>query len=206
MLATNEPEDPTLYHHGQYKGSGVAGSLRHISLPDGADVKASDHQSPLKPDDYISQRVFPQCRLYQQRLPEYYCTNTTMQLLLVVLALVGSLFSILSISSWTAVVTAVVSGLTSWSEFRGTPAKIMRYSGAVHQITQLTLWWESLTDVDKASMKNVNHLVGTFEGYFIDECRGWLSTAMAKKDKQTEDDTKGRDAPQAEGTLSKQTT
>ncbi|KAK3237705.1 hypothetical protein CYMTET_52242 [Cymbomonas tetramitiformis] len=179
VLPEDCPANPQWYRHGQFvdsrnadgghphlKASSTAGTPEMVRPAVHNDLLFDDHQSPLKPSEYVRFRILSQCRFYQLRLPTYHRNRSISQTVIVALALTGSLFSILSILVWTAVVMAFVSALTAWVEFNGVSSKMLRYSSAVHQLSQLLLWWESLTDVDKAHRRNVDHLVGTSEMIF----------------------------------------
>ena len=63
------------------------------------------------------------------------------------------------------IVTACATAVTSWSEFADVSHKVERYSSAITQLQMLLTWWDSLTEVKKASKENINNLVRTSETF-----------------------------------------
>ena len=93
----------------------------------------------------------------------------------------GTLMAFTGMASWTAIVTAFTSAVTAWTAFHGTDRKLSRYSNTVERINSVILWWAHLTDVDKASVTNIERLVVTCEDLFERERESWLSTSMSSK-------------------------
>lgn len=69
-------------------------------------------------------------------------------------------------------------------EFNSTAAKIARYNGIIVALSNLLLWWDSLSLVDKASPINIDMLVEKGEETLNAERAAWLSAGAPKDDKK----------------------
>ena len=154
------------FRHGQHDDCSVGGTYLQSNSLDGP---ADDHHCPLTPENYLEQRVVPQLRFYQHRLPRYYRFRTLCEFLLISGALSGTVLAVVDLTAWAAIVTACTGAITAWLEFRDVAKKLSRYSEAVNQIATVVRWWESLTDVDRANLSCIDKLVATCEGLFQSE-------------------------------------
>lgn len=69
-------------------------------------------------------------------------------------------------------------------EFNSTSAKLARYNGIIVALSNLLLWWDSLSLVDKASPVNIDTLVQRGEETLNAERAAWLSAGAPKDDKE----------------------
>jgi len=165
----------------------------------------------MRSDKYIELRVEPMVCFYQSRLPGYYRKVTVGTVILLVGALTGTFLAFLDADEWTAVATAVTSGVTAWMAFTGTKGKISRCayacsrcrldcpadysamsdSNTVDKVLEKVLWWRSLSPVDRASGTNQQLLVTTCEEFFERENEAWLSTSADKKPQEEAKDEDG---------------
>jgi hypothetical protein len=165
----------SVYKHGQYgRPCSRGGTL-------GNSPAADNHQSPLKPQEYLEYRVKPLIRFYQNRLPAYYRSRALSTAVLMLSTIVSSLLILLKQAPWTAVLAALSTVVTAWSAFHSTDKKLARYSATINAIDELVLWWNEMTDVEKASIPNINAIVGTCEEIFKQERQAWLSTSLSQK-------------------------
>merc|ERR1711933_552091 len=82
-----------------------------------------------------------------------------------------------------ALLTTLASVIVAWSEFVGVGRKISRYSGAITSLKETLTWWDSLNEVEKASMINIPRLVLEVETIITNEHLAWKSTSSSEKDK-----------------------
>jgi hypothetical protein len=162
------------YTHGQYEGAKSSGTF-------GMSVADDNHQSPLKPHEYLNFRVEPASRYYQTQLPLYYRSRVAAEVVLVTGAFVGTILAFYGVASWAAIATSVTSAVTAWKEFNGTDKKLTRYSNTIGKLKGTVMWWEQLSEVEQASLVNVNRLVLECEDTLEREREAWLSTSMATK-------------------------
>ena len=64
-----------------------------------------------------------------------------------------------TLTALTAVVSGLMSAISAWNAQQSPDRKLNRYTTALIAIKDLIRWWESLTDVQQASLVNVNSLV-----------------------------------------------
>ena len=115
------------------------------------------------------------------RLPRYYRIRLQTEVLLVVAGVFTTVLGFLKLEAWVPIVAALVGAIVAWLEFNGTSKKLARYSDVVQQTSSLILWWERLTDVDRASLANIEQLITRGEEMFATERQAWLSTSMVMK-------------------------
>ena len=178
----DSPKHRKLFKHGQYPLAFIGGSFGKSvtkATEESAErvLKANvdDFHSPCRPVDYIEYRVQQMLRFYQRRLPVYDSIKFRVSIFLLIGAFSGAILSLIGIPTWTAVATAIVGGVTAWSEFHGTEDKLVRYSDAVTQIESIVLWWTTLPVVDQANVSKISQLVNRCESVFRDERQAWVS-------------------------------
>jgi hypothetical protein len=166
--------------HGQYPKSGVHGSFGTSNRGPYLNV-VDDHQSPLRPSEYLDLRLQPQLAFYQRRLPIYYRVRSICEVILVVGGLGGAILGFLQLETWSPVIAAATVAVSSWIEFSGVNKKLARFSDTVQQTDTICRWWQSLSDVDRANLVNIDQLVQECEALFQVERQAWLSTSMTNK-------------------------
>jgi hypothetical protein len=180
-----------LYCHGQYENSlGTPSSgathqeqsslILNIGISQDRQL-LDDHHSPLQPNEYLVHRVDKMFKFYQGRLPHYYKIHKACEVILLVGTITMTLTAFLDHAEWAAVVAAMTGAVTAWRAFHGTDKKMTRYSDTIGQLSSIVLWWVHLTEVDKASMANISHLVESCEHVFEAERRGWMALSIANK-------------------------
>jgi len=180
-----------------------------------------DHQSPVKPAEYLQLRILPLLNFYKKRLPLYYRIRTYIEFLLILGGLGTTILAFLQYWWYAPIVAVCAAATTAWLEFSDTSKKLARYSDVVHQVDNIVYWWKSLTDVDRASLANIEQvcvsgcsvrdstlclhvrhsaaplqLILRSEELFATERQAWLSTSMVAKtlSKHVENGAKAGDA------------
>ena len=118
-----------------------------------------DFHSPVKPDDYIRLRLYKMMAFYRSRLPRYSNARQLYSLLILLGASVGAVISFIGYSAQVAIISAVTSGITAWTEFVSTERKVSRYSACIVALEDIILWWDSLSNVEKNSPVNIHELI-----------------------------------------------
>jgi len=168
------------FKHGQHKGAGVHGTFGASNNERGRQME-DDHHSPINANEYLDLRVRPVVKFYQKRLPRYYFSRTTIQYALLFGTFSSTILAFLEISSWSVIPSATATALSAWKEFSGTDKKLSRYAGTISKLNRLIIWWEQLSDVEKASSTNLQGLILSCEEVLERERESWLSTSMATK-------------------------
>lgn len=99
----------------------------------------------------------------------------------------------MKLSTWAPIAASVTFVVTSWLEFSGVSKKLSRFSDTIQQIDSICRWWQSLTDVDRANLVNIDELVQELETLFQVERQAWVTTSMTSKmlNKQTRESKEG---------------
>jgi hypothetical protein len=147
----------------------------------------NDFYSPCRPEDYIRMRLVPLKLFYQKRLPQVNRRRHFYQALALTMTTAGAGLAYFEFSPYVALTTAIAGAVTSWCEFTDVERKIGRYSTCVRNIKQIEAWWESLGDVDKASVLNIQRLVLGGEKVLLGELGGW-QTIPGKDENDAKDE------------------
>jgi len=140
-----------------------------------------DYHSPVKPERYIELRLKTTMSFYKKRIPIYTRRRAALKTTLLLCALTASALAYFRKSTWVVVVTALAGTVTSWSEFADMSRKVQRYTGAIQNIKKLLVWWNTLSDVEKAGVENIASLIEGGEAVISEERVAWKSTAAANK-------------------------
>jgi hypothetical protein len=137
------------------------------------DPSEDQHHCPCGPDDYLEIRVDSLIQFYETRIPKYFQWRKFVQVLTLLASVISTLLASLNYSEIVPIVTVIGASFTGWAEFRSITKKLQRYNFVVRNLTALRLWWMSLTPVDRASLRHVDHLVCTAEEIVSQEFFQW---------------------------------
>jgi len=140
------------------------------------------HHAPASPDDYITWRLSPLLKFYQDRIPVYMWRRLIIQALFMIATVLTAVLSAADQTNWTAIVVSISSALGSWQEFTCVDKKLERYGTVVATLHNLMLWWQTLPDVDKANTRHIENLVERTEHAAYSEQSAWLSDAQQARD------------------------
>ena len=146
-----------------------------------------DFHSPVDAKGYIELRLKEQLKFYQCRLPEYVRKRRTLRLMLVFGTVTASVLARYGREGLVVVLTSAMGAIVSWLEFSDTAHKIQRYSFAITAFERHLDWWDSLTEVERASKESIQQLVCTSESIISHELSAWVSTGTDRnKEKSPE--------------------
>eukprot|EP00933_Yihiella_yeosuensis_P005238 TRINITY_DN109717_c0_g1_i1.p1 TRINITY_DN109717_c0_g1~~TRINITY_DN109717_c0_g1_i1.p1 ORF type:complete len:1269 (-),score=306.07 TRINITY_DN109717_c0_g1_i1:84-3419(-) len=194
--------------HGQYKG------CSDLARPGPGD---DTHHAPATPHEYIRWRLMPAMQFYQRRIPRYSRKQRIIQALLLLSSIATAALAALEYSKWTAIVASISGAIAAWHEYEGMSNKLERYSTVSCALMNVLMWWQSLPEVDQASVLNVEHLVGQTETLINSEHSAWLSDIQqaaksgraihnqsnAKKDEEQQDEDDDKDSNDGTSKLKK---
>jgi len=154
-----------------------------------------NYHSPTRPQEYITRRLMPKLNFYRARIPQYARGRTLMRVFLLLCVFAASSMTYLKFEQFAIVVTSAAAAVTSWMEFSDTAHKIERYTRAVIDIQNLLSAWKSLSEVEKSSVNEIQHLILTGEEIIADERIAWVSvpTQKARQSEKRTDEGKAGD-------------
>ena len=91
-----------------------------------ASAALDDYYSPVKPADYIEQRLRPAIAFYQRRVPFNTFFGIAMKVLLLIATIASSVLARYKYSQLVTIVTAFASMITAYSEFADAGRKVER--------------------------------------------------------------------------------
>ena len=162
-------------------------TYKHFQKKGIHDSGTDDFQSPVQPQRYIDMRIKKNISFYQARIPRYNRAKSIFKLLVVFLSVTASALARYRLVSLVVAVTAASAALTSWVEFTDMSSKAKRYTEVISGLKDLLDWWNSLTQVQKASREKIGQLITTSESLIAEEQIGWMSMSKNKDEGETKD-------------------
>jgi len=150
---------------------------------EGPPLSCDNHHSPATPQEYIQWRLMPALQFYQRRIPQYARRRMFFQASLMISSVINALLASFGEPSWTAIVASVAGGFAAWQEFVCVEKKLERQSTVASALEHTLVWWQALTEVDQASINNVEHLVQHTEELLTSDLTAWLSDAQQQMQK-----------------------
>ena len=135
-----------------------------------------DYHTPLPSSSYVRFRLRPAIDFCQGRLPVRYCYNMLAQLMLLVTSATSVVLATLGLSPYVSIAAGLASFVTAYVEFSEWSRKVRRYSGVVRRLSNLLVWWNELSDTEKALVSNVTRLVGETEATLMFAIDAWADT------------------------------
>jgi hypothetical protein len=143
--------------------------------------QVDSHYRPVQPDLYIRFRVMKSLDFYKGRIPQCHRTRNSAQAFLVLGSIGTVVLAFFNVAVWASAISILTTGVTALLEFQGTNSKIARYSSTVHALQKVILWWQSLPQIDRSVVVNIDRLVLTCEQLLQREQQAWRSTSQAVK-------------------------
>jgi hypothetical protein len=120
-------------------------------------------------------------RFYQQKIPQCSRQRNYAQILMVSGSVGSGLLAIFGLGPWASIISIAITSISALLEFNGTNSKISRYSSTVHSLQNLVQWWQTLPQIDRSVVANIDKLVEECEGLLQGEQQAWQSTSQASK-------------------------
>jgi hypothetical protein len=140
-----------------------------------------DHQSPVRPGEYVQFRLLVARKKFQRKIPQCYAWRRFWELILTVCAVASSTLSYLgSMAHWVAVSSATAAAVTSWVSHDELARRIELHSNAVRSIDDLIWWWRSLDDAERANHACITKLIETGESILATERISWIAAAKGE--------------------------
>lgn len=146
-----------------------------------------DHHSPMRHQAYIQQRILPRIEYYQRRLPRLGRRKVALVTLLLGCTVASAILARYGASAAVVIVTGATTSLTSWGEYSDLQRKTERHNRVIRKLRKLLSWWNSLSEVEKASTEAVAHLILSAEAAISDERLSW-GAAGSKEIGESNDD------------------
>lgn len=126
-------------------------------------------------------RIVTALEFYKAKIPQCSRIRNLAQSLIVLGSIGSAILAIVNLATWSAVVSVTTASITAYLEFLGTNSKISRYSSTVHSLQELVYWWQTLPQIDRSVISNIDHLVLTCEELLQREQQAWRSSSQASK-------------------------
>jgi hypothetical protein len=132
-----------------------------------------DGFSDLAPEAYIKIRIDDQLSYYRKKTVKFDRDMKRYQILVFVAAGVGTLLAALAQEPWIPLTASLAAVFASIIEYRQLGSTLIKYNQAETDLTNLKLWWDSLSNEQKGLPDKVDTLVRLTEEINSTEIAGW---------------------------------
>ena len=122
-----------------------------------------DGCTPLTAEEYVPLRVLPKLVEYSLKAPWQARILAVFEILSVVLAFVASLLGALEYVVPLPVLAAAGAAFAGWQSYRQMKDRLRLTNAAIGQLTQLLVWWRSLSMIQKRDLGHKDRLVRVAE-------------------------------------------
>ena len=151
----------------------------------GTSTDDEDGLTSMTADHYIALRLLPMLAEYSSKSPPISRDVSVVAITVVLLSVISSGLAAFEQSIWIPVVLAFSAAVSSWANHQNKEGKLAGINGAVHQMHQLLVWWNSLTMIEKRVIQNKEHLVLSTENIVLG-AKTALMTSTEKKEEEEE--------------------
>ena len=137
-----------------------------------------NHASPCPPALYITFRVEPKIEEFRSMLPRLGWTRSVLRMVLLLATGTSAVLANVKLSNYVAILSGVTCAITGWLEFHNTESRVIELNASIMNLENLVMWWNSLTEIERAVVRNINEL--------IDQGEEYIAAADAEKRSKTE--------------------
>mmetsp|Transcript_64221 Transcript_64221/g.88219 ORF Transcript_64221/g.88219 Transcript_64221/m.88219 type:complete len:405 (-) Transcript_64221:476-1690(-) len=185
----NDSKKSSIFRHGQYRGSGMRGTLMignvlhsrqccscdeaYTATPESAQdilkLGLDDYHSPCRPDEYLKLRIHKIVHFFQKRIPAHSFNKFLSSCFLVIGSFSGVVLALFDHATWAACAIIIVAVVVAWVTFHETGKKLSRYTDALSRLDGILLWWNMMPPELQSDAALVSELVERCELLFRDE-------------------------------------
>lgn len=134
----------------------------------------NDGISFLTPERYLEVRLDDQLSYYRKQTRTLQRQRSEFQLLIFFVGGVGTLLAALGYQLWVALTTATVTALAAWVANLKLDPNLVKYNQTAADLSNLRVWWNTLSPDDKTKPDNKETLVNKTEDILEKELAGWV--------------------------------
>jgi hypothetical protein len=178
----HEESDDELEDEGIFTlGIKLKGQTERIVVTDEKKSKVNFQiKASLKPDEYVEYRIKERIKYYGDQLPWLFRQMLFWQIMIYVFGAAATIVAAVKFDLWTAMATSFVGAFTSYLELRDIRQKMLRYNVSKTSLNSLHMWWESLTQIERAGSYFAEQLVRTGEEIIFAEYAVYLAHVSTK--------------------------
>ena len=111
-------------------------------------------------------------------LPRLGWTRSVLRMVLLLATGTSAVLANVKLSNYVAILSGVTCAITGWLEFHNTESRVIELNASIMNLENLVMWWNSLTEIERAVVRNINEL--------IDQGEEYIAAADAEKRSKTE--------------------
>jgi SMODS and SLOG-associating 2TM effector domain 1 len=135
-----------------------------------------DGLSILTADEYVKIRLQPIISTFTRKTPALSQLSNTVTCIVIALSVCSSVFSTFDLTIFIPMALAFAGACTAWRSYKQADLRLVQTNGALNQLHQLIIWWDSLSMIEKRVPANKEFLVQTTELTIQTQVVGYLSS------------------------------
>lgn len=142
--------------------------------PPGGAARSDDGISPLTPVRYLHFRLDDQLGYYRRKIDELNRQFVVLQWTVITLGGIATVMAATRLELWVALVTSIVTAITTFLGYQQSEARITRYQQAVTDLEDLKTWWSAMSPEEQNDYRTFDALVDSTELVLQSEVSGWV--------------------------------
>jgi hypothetical protein len=137
----------------------------------------------ISAEDYMKFRLLPAIKRLNDTIPRHERWYNSSQGLILFATMMASVCGVVGLHVWIPAVAASVAGVESLVHFDQTSARLVGANGALTQLKNLRIWWQSLSRTQQSMPHNKAQLIEGSEDAIESELSAWTQGILRKKRK-----------------------
>ena len=168
----NNHQAPSIQRSDSQSFTDASKSEYHVPYGDGEEdadfdttgqVELDDGLSLMTADDYLAYRMLPMVAELSKKTPRLSSWSSTFTVCVLILSVSAAALSTFDRSDFVPAALALSGGITAWASYQQTDLRLVLTNNACSQLSQLLVWWDGLTMIEKRIPMNKETLVKTCE-------------------------------------------
>jgi hypothetical protein len=148
----------------------------------------------ISADDYMKFRLLPAISRLNETIPGHERRYNLSQTVIMFATMMAAVFGVIGLHVWIPAVAALVAVAESLNNFDQTSARLVGANGALTQLKNLRIWWQSLSRTQQSLPHNKAQLIESSEDAIESELNAWTQGILRKKRKVAAADEEDEDA------------
>jgi len=171
---------------GGAKGGAVSSSAEEALF----DIHFDDGLGTLTADEYVKIRLMPIIASFTTKAPNMSILTNVVTSVTILLSVTSSVFSAFDLIDFIPIALSFSGAMAAWVHYNQTDFRLSLTNGAITQLYQLLIWWDSLSMIEKRVAQNKEFLVQTTESAVQSQVVGYTAIGAGDDDEKGDEDKK----------------
>eukprot|EP00928_Gymnodinium_smaydae_P055664 TRINITY_DN3915_c0_g1_i3.p1 TRINITY_DN3915_c0_g1~~TRINITY_DN3915_c0_g1_i3.p1 ORF type:complete len:811 (+),score=106.48 TRINITY_DN3915_c0_g1_i3:58-2490(+) len=162
------------------RGDNYASLLEEAAHAKARDAPVDDGFGAITAEDYIAFRLRPTLERLEAEAPVFETLSNALNVTLFIGTGLNAVLSLTNNVQFMPLLTALISVIAAAGEYQNVSRRLVSVNASILSLQRLTVWWDSLSMIDKRLTETKEYLVETCESAIIAET-AWISTLSGPK-------------------------